>query len=330
VGGDLTVEGTNMDTVSVQTAALDTSIALLHPGAAVQVQLPYGTFLSPASLTVTRQDPSGLSAESGIDAGGGAASVDPIAAYQFAFSIPSLGIPATLSFVAILGNLSVAEQTALVAGVTAGATSLAVKSDLPGSTYQTFALCAGAQTPATDGCVTAVFLDAARVPLPPGSTAIPAAIAFTGVTGSFSTWAVVHTERALAAGMTADVTKPIYLSDRAFLLLGHGGGADLSLVDPDSLRFGVGQVAAETAELIDGNGDLVPDTLVATFPAAGSGVALGDTQACVAGAIDGEAFVACDDVIVVLTRPSCGLGTELALLLPLLGALRARSRHRVA
>ena len=43
--------------------------------------------------------------------------------------------------------------------------------------------------------------------------------------------------------------------------------------------------------------------------------------------VAGEAFVACDTVTVALTRTACGLGTELALLLPLLGALRARARR---
>jgi hypothetical protein len=45
----------------------------------------------------------------------------------------------------------------------------------------------------------------------------------------------------------------------------------------------------------------------------GSGVALGDTEACVSGLVGGEAFVACDGVLVRLHGRRCGLGFELAL-----------------
>jgi hypothetical protein len=57
-------------------------------------------------------------------------------------------------------------------------------------------------------------------------------------------------------------------------------------------------------------------------------VALGDTQACVSGAISGEPFVACDAVNVFHSAHlvGCGVGPELALLVPLLGALRGRRR----
>jgi hypothetical protein len=57
----------------------------------------------------------------------------------------------------------------------------------------------------------------------------------------------------------------------------------------------------------------------------GSGVALGDTEACVSGLVGGEAFVACDGVRVRLHR-RCGLGFELALLAPLLARLARKRR----
>jgi hypothetical protein len=81
---------------------------------------------------------------------------------------------------------------------------------------------------------------------------------------------------------------------------GHGARAPrpaglraaLSLVSAASLRFGVGQVAALSSTIVPG-GDPYPD-LLASFPVAGSGVALGDSEACVSGLVGGEAFVACD------------------------------------
>ena len=217
-----------------------------------------------------------------------------------------------------------AEQTELVAGIAAGTARLAVKGDAGGSSYQAFALCTGAETPAADGCVAAERLDAAGLPLAPESTEIPAAIRFTGVTGSFSTWALVHTERALAAALVATIDEPITLSSpQPVAVVVHGSAAvDVSQVGAASLRFGVGQVAALSSTIVPG-GDPYPD-LLASFPVAGSGVALGDTEACLSGLVGGEAFVACDGVLVRLHGRRCGLGFELALALPLLARLRRR------
>jgi hypothetical protein len=49
---------------------------------------------------------------------------------------------------------------------------------------------------------------------------------------------------------------------------------------------------------------------------------------CVSGAIAGEAFVACDAVLVRLNRPKCGLGGELVLGLAALRWIVRRRRVR--
>ena len=75
----------------------------------------------------------------------------------------------------------------------------------------------------------------------------------------------------------------------------------------------------------DVNDDGITD-LVSHYRTLETGIAFGDSQACVSGdTLDGMAFQDCDEV----TTVGCGLGYELAFLLPLLMWLRQR-RRRIA
>jgi hypothetical protein len=101
-------------------------------------------------------------------------------------------------------------------------------------------------------------------------------------------------------------------------------GVDVRRVDARTLRFGPSEAPPadkKGGSLKDVNGDGWLD-LVSHYRTEQSGIAVGDTQACVTGEIDGEAFEGCDRV---RTVPACGLGFEVVLLLaPFLLARRLR------
>jgi hypothetical protein len=189
VGGDMTVEA--MNSIIAVTADGSTEVTLLSATANMTASLATGTFANPVAFTVTRVDPAALPPEPGLDFSGSSATIDPLAAYQFDFAIPTLGQEASLTFEINVAALAEADRDAFLTALAAGNATVAVKNDALGSVFQAFAICAPGETPEANQCVTLTRLDAAGNPLAPGSTDTPATIRFEGVTGHFSTFAVV-------------------------------------------------------------------------------------------------------------------------------------------
>jgi len=99
---------------------------------------------------------------------------------------------------------------------------------------------------------------------------------------------------------------------------------DVTQIDATALRFGPHGAAPLATQVIavDGQKDLL-----AIFDVQDTGLALGDTRACLQGKIGGEPFQGCDDVVVIMAK-NCGVGFELAPILPTLIWLRNHRRRK--
>ncbi|MCE9524800.1 MAG: cadherin-like domain-containing protein, partial [Planctomycetales bacterium] len=233
VGGDETLEAMN----SITSVAADgsTEVTLFTAAAQMTAALAAGTFDHAVAFTVIRLDPAALPPEDGLDSSGGPATIDPLAAYQFDFGIPTLGQDASLTFEINVGALSAADRDAFLTALAAGNATVAVKNDAAGSVYQAFAISAPGQ-PADATHVTITQPD-------------PDHIIFQGVTGHFSTFAVV------IVSPTSGNSPPVARDDVAVLDTSSSASITINVLGND----------------FDLNGDALTVTAV-TQPASGHGI----------------------------------------------------------
>jgi hypothetical protein len=190
VSGNTTLVVGDATTVSASTADGNTSVTLSNGPALMQAVLPAGTFTTNVVFSVTSLSPAAVTTLGG-PTNGDKFSVTTVAAYRFAFAIPTLNQDASLTFDIQLAVLEAATRSEFLTALAAGNASVGVLGDAPGSTWQTFPICATNESPTPGGCVSLVFLDATGTPLPPDSTNAPAVVRFTGLAGHFSTYGVV-------------------------------------------------------------------------------------------------------------------------------------------
>jgi hypothetical protein len=272
VTGDISLDAAGYTEISGTTPGGALDLTATHSEAVMHLQIQAATFLAPVSFTVTRVDPVALVPESGLDASGAPATIDPIAAYQFNFAVPTLNRDAALSFDIDLAQLDAATQTALLGALAAGTATLVTKGDAVGSVFQAFPVCSGGQAPTVDGCVRVETFDAAGEP----TSGTPAIVRFSNVVGHFSTWAVAIVNQATQVNRTvvcSTLGNPGLLDIDFFEFNGiKGEKVTVALAPNPAGTFTPGKAALSLfgIGLLKLDATVLPNTITATLPRTGT------------------------------------------------------------
>ena len=269
ITGDLTLDTSGYTEVSGTTpgGALDVTAANLE--AVMHLQVQAASFTTPVAFSATRLDPVALPPEGGADAGGAPATIDPIAAYQFTFAVPTLNRDAALSFDIDVAGLDAATQTALLDALAAGTATMVTKGDAPGSVFQAFPICGGADVPTVDGCVLIETFDSNGQP----TSGTPAIVRFSNVVGHFSTWAVATVAAAVPTGICSTLDGLWYPDVHFFRFNGvKGEQVTVSLAaDPaGTSTSGRAALALFGFGLLKGDASALPNSVTATLPRTGT------------------------------------------------------------
>jgi hypothetical protein len=202
VGGNLTVQSQGTGTFAADAcvqgssdidlagyASLDAQTAMggttitMEDGSILRLELQPGTFPTCVAFTIAHVLET---VETGTDAENNTATIDAVVTYQFTFAVPTLGMPAELTFDIVLSTLNATRQAEVLDAFANGNITLVTKGDNLGATYSAFRICTEGETPTANGCVVLEALDADGSP----TASTPAIIRFAGVVGHFSTWGV--------------------------------------------------------------------------------------------------------------------------------------------
>jgi hypothetical protein len=135
-------------------------------------------------------------------------------------------------------------------------------------------------------------------------------------------------EVSIRPGGGPNAVNPFARGDIPVAILGSGS-FDVTDVDVTTLAFGPSGAPLSHRSgphPKDANHDDIPD-LLAHFPTEETGIATGDTEACLTGELlDGTPFEGCDAITTQTPSSRCGLGFELAPVLAPLMLLRRKWR----